>query len=195
MTGLVRALSCKSCSSCRKHLFWLRLCRSGFFVVNPALVAAGRAGPFAPFRGYPLLLICRLCNGLLSRAYGVSSLRSLRSLRLLHGGSLLSPALSPASLRGRGRRIARGGSGSAGGGWNGGQRLHHAGLAQEARHADYSAVPLGLAQYGIHGPALKRRAIFMQSLRDSRRSRNNEGTTRPTFFHFFLAMIRIYGII
>ena len=27
---------------------------------------AGRAGPFAPFRGYSFLLICRLCNGLLS---------------------------------------------------------------------------------------------------------------------------------
>ena len=27
--GLVRALSCKSCSSCPKHLFWLRLAALG----------------------------------------------------------------------------------------------------------------------------------------------------------------------
>src|SRR5208283_917104 len=42
-SSLVRALSCKSCSSCPKHLF---------------LVAAGRAGPFVPFGGYPLLPVC-----------------------------------------------------------------------------------------------------------------------------------------
>ena len=47
-----------------------------------------------------------------------------------------------------------------------GQRLHHAGVAQEASHADYSAVPAGLGQYGTQGPALKRRAIFTKSLWD-----------------------------
>jgi hypothetical protein len=48
--GLVRALSCKSCSSCPKHLFWLRLCRSGKSVVH-SFGAAGRAGRLEPFLG------------------------------------------------------------------------------------------------------------------------------------------------
>jgi hypothetical protein len=36
--GLVRALSCKSCASCPKHLFWLRLAALGvlrLFAANP----------------------------------------------------------------------------------------------------------------------------------------------------------------
>jgi len=35
--GLVRALSCKSCSSCQKHLFWLRLAVLGFLRIFAAI--------------------------------------------------------------------------------------------------------------------------------------------------------------
>jgi hypothetical protein len=44
--GLVRALSCKSCSSCPKHLLWLRLAALGPCAL--ALRIPARAMAFAP---------------------------------------------------------------------------------------------------------------------------------------------------
>jgi len=75
--GSVRALSCKSCSSCPKHLFWLRLCRSGKSVVQFLWLRLTALGPLRLFAATPaVVLTLALMSGSIAGAQDDSAAKT-----------------------------------------------------------------------------------------------------------------------